>query len=111
MKINRQFSRGFLIAASAYRRHARGSRMDFSAEALRAQYEHETRGAPKPDASANGYTFGKLSLDVTLAAMREDHASGLFTKQELCSGSCTFVRRAVRRFAAAPFFGYVHAGP
>lgn len=83
--------------------------MDFSSDALRAQYEHESMGFPKPDAAKNGYTFGKLSLDVTLAAMREDHADCLFTKNELCQGSCAFVRRSVRRFAAAPFFGYVRA--
>jgi len=72
--------------------------MDFSAEALHAQYEYETHGGTKPSASVNGYTFGKLSVDVTLAAMREDHAAGLFTKFELCQGSCAFVRRAVKKF-------------
>lgn len=82
MKINKTYSRSFLIAASAYRRQVRERDVDFSAERLEEQYQHETHGAPCPDPKTNGYTLGKWTLDVTIAAMREDYHSGLVAKTE-----------------------------
>ena len=96
-------SRGFVVAASAYRRMA-GAGHDYSPEALQAQYRHETYGDPKPDARHNGYTHGKSVLDITLAAMRADHADGLFTKHELMRGSCALVRRFVRSLPVVTAF-------
>lgn len=101
------YSRGFLVAASAYRRQARERKeLDFGPDALRAQYEHESRGAPRPDPHVNGFTCGKWILDATIKAMREDHAAGHMTKHELMRGSSAFVRRAVRQFPTHTFGGY-----
>jgi hypothetical protein len=106
MKVNKQYSRNFLIAASAYRRQVRERAVSFSAQMLAQQYAHETFGAPKPDASTNGYTLGKWTLDVVIKAMKDDFNTGLFTKFELCKGSCAFVRKSVRAWPAVEFFGY-----
>lgn len=100
----RRLSRGFLIAASAYRRQVRErSGLDFSRAALLDQYAHETHGAPKPDERVNGYTLGKWTLDVTLDAMFEDFMLGLFTKHELMRGSCAFVRRQISNWPTVTY--------
>lgn len=99
------YSRGFLIAASAYRRHS-DSRLDFSAAALDAQFRHETYGERKPDPAVNGYTYGKMSLNITLAAMREDYDAGLFCKAELLAGSCAFARRVIRHWPPRTLFAW-----
>ena len=69
-----------------YRQFA-GSRMtfpiDWSENALQAQFEHESHGAPKPDGvggiflhngTVNGYTHGKKWMDVWLTSVIEDLA-------------------------------------
>jgi hypothetical protein len=95
--------RKFLIAASAYRRMAgKNCGMDFSAEAMREQYLHESRGFVV--SSGNGYAYGKKVLDITLSAMREDLARGDFCKNELRSGSCAFVRRYLDEQPVGEFF-------
>ena len=102
-----KISRKFLIAASAYRRMAADWNVDFSLSALKEQYAHETYGDPAPDESKNGYTLGKKWLGVQLAAMKEDYREGLFTKVELCEGSCAFIRREISLWPPVdnPFFG------
>ena len=107
MRVLRGFSRNALIAASAYRRMASERSLDFGLEALREQMQFETFGGQSPDGSKNGYTCGKWILDATLKAMREDHASGLITKYDLCKGSCAFVRREVKRWIAVPYYASV----
>ena len=109
MKVNRQYSRNFLISASAYRRNARGFDGDFSASALREQYEHETHGKPISNPKTNGFAVGKWSLGVTLAAMREDLRGGMFCKAELLEGSSAFVRREIKRWPPTRFFAYMGA--
>lgn len=101
-------SKGFLIAASSYRRHAlsMSPNMDFSVEALVAQYEHETYGETKPDMLKNGYTYGKSILDIGLAAYAEDYTMGLFTKNELAQGAPFFVRRFLKTLMPVSFVGY-----
>lgn len=96
-------SRRFLVAASAYRRFGLGH-MDFSPQAMKAQYEHETHGAPEPDKRANGYTYGKWSMDITLQGYRQDHADGLFCKYELLRGNCALARRFIRSLPALTWF-------
>lgn len=105
MKINKDYSRGFLMAASAYRRNS-DSRLDFSKEALVAQYRHETYGQEKPDPSRNGFTYGKMALGITLTAMQQEYANGMFQKKELYIGSFAFVRREIRNWIPVRFFGF-----
>lgn len=104
MKVNRNYKRGFLIAASAYRRHAKDFDGDFSAAALRQQYEHETFG--NPVASDNGYAVGKWMFNVTIAAMKDDYEHGLFAKCELLHGSCYATRKIVRQWMPVALFVY-----
>lgn len=100
-------TRAFLPAASAYRANAIGQDgVSFSAEALKQQFDFESKGIGSPDPKTNGYTLGKWRMDVTLKAMREDLASGLFCKHELMQGSPAMMRRVIRSFVAAPLFGY-----
>ena len=95
------------MAASAYRRQVRDRPgLDFSTAALRAQYHFESHGGRPPSATHNGYTLGKWTLDVTLAAMREDFQAGLFTKSELTQASPAFVRRQIRALIPTTFFPY-----
>lgn len=105
-KAKRKYSRGFLAAASAYRRQVIDRPgLDFSKEALRAQYEHETNGAPKPDPKRNGYTLGKWTMDVTLAAMKEEYLAGMFTKHELMRGAPALVRQQIKKWVpVVPFW-------
>lgn len=102
-----KISKNYLIAASAYKRMVeQKDKFDFSIEALISQYEHETYGKPKPDASKNGYTQGKFILDITLAAIREEYSKGMFTKRELKQGSCVFVRRYIDNLFPSTLFTY-----
>ena len=58
--------------AEMYRRFAGDYKQaDFSEQAARAMFLHESIGAPMPDAS-NGYALGKKWMDVTIAAWKED---------------------------------------
>lgn len=102
MRVNRVYSRGFLMAASAYRRHARGFAGDYSERALKEQYEHETLG--REVSETNGFAVGKKFLDVTLKAQRQDFAEGLFTKRELLEGASAFVRKQIRLWLPVEFF-------
>lgn len=109
MKINRKYSRGFLIAASAYRKQSKERPMlDFSESALDEQYNHETYGTHTPDPKVNGYTCGKWILDATLKQMYEDHQAGLITKYELLRESSVFVRREIKKWFATPYYGFTH---
>lgn len=101
-----KISRKFIIAASAYRRMAKDWNVDFSLQSLIDQYNHETYGGPRPDESKNGYTLGKKWLGVNLAAMKEDHQSGLFSKYELKQNSCAFVRREIALWMPVTWFPY-----
>lgn len=108
MKINREYKRKYLIAASAYRRQARNMSptLDFSASALRSQYRHESFGDEQPDPKTNGYTLGKWILDANLKAMKEDFLSGLITKFELKQGSSAFVRRQIDKWLSTTWYPY-----
>ena len=100
-------TRGFLPAASAYRANAKDqSGVSFSAEAMKEQFDFESRGIGKPDARLNGYTLGKWRMDVTLAAIRDDLAAGLFCKAEVMEGQPAMMKRIVRDFMTGPLFGY-----
>ena len=104
MKLNRRFSKAFLLAASAYRRQVKErTDLDFSKEALAQQYLYETFGRGNPNPKYNGYTLGKWILDVTISSMYEDHQAGLVTKAELYEGSSYFVRKAVKSFPPVRF--------
>ncbi len=95
--------RSFLVAASAYRKAAKGSSgLDFSAERLVEQYRKETFGEEIPEPNRNGYTIGKWMLGVTMSDMRRDLASGDFCKFDLRSGSCAFIRRFVDGLYSPP---------
>ena len=107
MLILSHFSRGFLIAASAYRKQARERPgLDFSLAALVSQYEYETHGGVSPDPKLSGYTCGKWILDATIKQMYEDHQNGLITKYELCKGSSAFVRRVVKKWMPVRYYGW-----
>ncbi len=107
MIINKKYSQGFLLAASAYRRQARErSGLSFSADALEEQYQFETYGGNPPDAKVNGYTCGKWILDAIIKQMYEDHQSGLITKYDLKRGSCGFIRREVSKWPAVTYYPY-----
>lgn len=105
MKVCRDYSRGFLSAASAYRRMAKDSG-HFDDRALREQWEYETHGGEKPDPQHNGFTLGKWRVDVHIAAMRDDYMAGLFCKAELLDGSCAMVRKVIMTWPPVTFFAY-----
>ena len=66
-----------------YRRFAaEWSALDFSEEAAREMYAHESTGGPV-DRTRNGYWVGKRWLNVTVAMWLEDIRSGLLFKFEL----------------------------
>ena len=98
---------GFLTAALAYIDQVAERPLDFSDDALRAQYQHETHGTPLPNPANNGYAIGKWTLGVTLAAIRQDFEDGLFTKSELLDGAGDFVRREIEKWPARTFFPYL----
>jgi len=60
---------------------------DFSDEAARTLFLHESVGAPLIDSTTNGYALGKKWMDVTVAAWKEDIASlGLSVSELLQDG-------------------------
>lgn len=105
MKINKKYSRNFLIAASAYRKCS-NKELDFSEKALKEQYEYETYGGVKPNTSINGFTYGKFALDVTISEMKNDYLNGMFTKAELLDKSPFFIRKIIKKFNPITFFPY-----
>ena len=48
---------------------------DFSDDAARAMFLHESVGVPLADSTTNGYAIGKKWMDVTVAAWKEDIVS------------------------------------
>jgi hypothetical protein len=104
MKVNKKYSRGFLLAASAYRRHAKDFIGDFSEAALHEQYERETLG--KPVSLMNGYAVGKKFLDATIKAQKEDFQNGLFSKKELLQGISMFVKQQIKTWKPVVLFIY-----
>lgn len=110
------FSRNFRAHASIYRRMASGVDCDFSESALLAAFEYETYG--KDDTKklrgimegifsdgemANGYVFGKSRLNLTINMVKEDLASGLFTKNEFYSGKSGWFWRRALKLARVPY--------
>lgn len=83
MRILKNYSRNFLIAASVYRKMVKNEELDFSLKSLKDQYDFETFGKADIDLYSNGYNRGKWILDVTLKQMHEDFINGIFTKREL----------------------------
>lgn len=98
--------------AAFYTRGLENSGFDFSEQAMLDMYEAETYGAPH-DLKSNGYAFGKKSMDITLAAWREDLLLGNTTKYELWSEydensfERQFVQELIKNWPVAPFFGYL----
>jgi len=105
-----RISKNFLIAASAYRRSVREhhgfTHFDFSIDALKSQYDRETFGGSKPDPKINGYTYGKSIFDITMAAVEEDLATGLFCKYELLQGAGALKRKLISNMMAGDCFGW-----
>lgn len=83
---------------------------DFSEDALVQAFERETYGT-QHDMSRNGFAFGKKSFDITVAAWKEDLASGLFCKDEFLrdfeegSFEHEFLWNIIKDFRVAPLFG------
>lgn len=74
----------WLRMADLYRRFAASHPgADFSDGAALAMFEHETFGKRLPDGSVNGFALGKKWLSVTVAAWKEDIASGGLSVREL----------------------------
>lgn len=72
----------FREMAEFYAKFAVGCEMDFSEQALVEAFEAETFGI-KHDLRNNGFAFGKKSMNITIAAWREDIQDGLMCKHDI----------------------------
>lgn len=101
----------FREMAEFYAKFAVYSNMDFSDEALRQAFEAETYGI-KHDLKNNGFAFGKKSMNITIAAWKQDLQDGLITKFELMenypeeSFAREVVQSAIENMEQGTFFPY-----
>lgn len=113
-------SKNYPLSAWAYRRLALNSGMrglKFSAYELEEQYYFETYGKAKykesygkdcPDIRENGYTYGKSLFDITMSAIYQDLADGLFCKYDYLTDYSlpVIIRRNIKKATATQLFPY-----